>query len=119
MSTFREIPPIENEEDIPDNAITTNENDNETILSRKQIEELEAQRKMADALSNIHLKEKAFSLIVKCLIGLALMCILETYLINKDYEVATSFSPLFELLKFLVSSLTGYLFCIKTRETED
>lgn len=126
----RSVPSIDREEDVPDSPDTSSNTAEETSLSDREVRKLEIEASTWNAFKfwgykteqlklEKELKNKGYRLMVGCLVALFVMFILETVLLNYNQEIGDSFSALFELLKFLISSLSGYLFSLTIHAKEE
>lgn len=110
------IPCIESEEDISFEDIVENE---ETIMPKREQESLERMREKRnnyETSKKWELKANAYRLICVFASALLIMYVLDTVIINCNLESSSLTTSLFELIKFVLSSLIGYLFCIKSTE---
>lgn len=85
-------------------------------LSDASVEELEKRVKLASDYFNVRLKDNALRLIVFCIVTIILICVADSFLINFNLKTSAFLNGTFELFKFLLSSLIGYLFATKKFE---
>lgn len=90
----------------------------ETVLSEKEIKLLQKKVKIAGDIQNIGLKDKAFVLLKWCLILLFLLVIIDCVVVNIKMKSSSLLNGSFEFLKYVISSLIGFVFAIKASETK-
>jgi hypothetical protein len=106
---MRPIPAITEERDKPPADIKNAE-------EKMPVQEVKDYEKRIQALKdfqNIRIKEKAYSLILACIIVLLLLYGIDTLLINLELKNSQLLNGVFELIKFLLSSLFGFVFAQK------
>ena len=107
------IPDIDQEIDLP---FVDEEHTTETILSAKNVEMLEKSVNVMNALSKMKVKQRAFTLIVLCVILLTIMIAVDTWLVFIGHEISQYAANFFELLKYIVTLCIGYLFALQNKK---
>lgn len=105
------IPDIRSEEDIPPEGINI-----EMKIPAKKVENYEDALNALRGIQDIELRSKAFRLIVGLIILISLFYISDTVLTNLGLKSSSLLTGLFELLKFMLSSLFGFVFALKHKD---
>lgn len=110
--TIATVPDICSEEDIPPER---HENV-EVKMSTKKVESYEDALNALRGIQDIEIRSKAFRLIVALIILISLFYISDTILTNFGLKSSSLLTGLFELLKFMLSSLFGFVFALKHKD---
>lgn len=105
----RDIPSITEEEDKPPVDMRNSEHK----LPEQEVKDYEQRIKAMKELQNIKIKEKAYTLILACIVVLLLLYGTDTVLMNMGLQNSQLLNSVFELIKFLLSSLFGFVFAQK------
>ena len=106
---IRAIPTITEEKDKPPVYIKTSEQK----LPKQEVKDYEKQIKALKDIQSIRIKEKAYGLIIACIVIILLLYGVDTMLLNFGLKNSQLLNGLFELIKFLLSSLFGFVFAQK------
>ncbi len=88
----------------------------EVKIPEHTVDELENKMKVVRGLHEIKLKDQAFKFMVICMIILIIIYGLDLIFINFNVKNSTYATGIFELIKFILSALIGYLFSRKIQE---
>lgn len=100
----RSIPEIKSEEEHP-----PVHNDIEE-MSKQQVSAFEREAKAYASIHTYILQDKAFVLLIICISILMAVYALDIVLVNLKLENSSLLDGMFDLLKFLASSLAGFVF---------
>lgn len=111
-STNIPIEPIRFEEDVPPNP-----HDNKEIrMSEKKVDDYEKGLNLLTGLKDLEIRDKSFHLIIALIILVVLFYVFDTILINCGLKSSKLLDSIFELFKYLLSSLFGFVFALKRKE---
>ncbi len=100
-------PEISEEEDKP---LFSNEIQPEKEIPSHSVDEIEHRLKIAKGWQNIMLKDEGFWLLILCIALAAGTYIADCVLINQGMKSSSLMTGFFELLKFIISILLGFVF---------
>lgn len=112
-SANKEKPEIGEEGDEPlfiDKAPIDKENSSNGLIPSHKVRDIEEQIKAAKSYHNILLQDKGFHLLIFCIILVACIYAADCFLINNGMQSSTLMKSFFELLKFIISILIGFVF---------
>ena len=109
------VPEVAIEEDVP--MYVTPER-GAIEKPKKDVKELEKQVTLLNQLQIFQLKDKAYNLIISSIIILVLLYAADVILINAGLKNSDLLSGIFEFLKFVVSTLFGFVFSRYLSEKE-
>lgn len=101
---------IYTEEDIPPNKNI------EIEIPEKQVKDYEKALNALTNLKDLQLRDKSFWLIIGLLLLLVIFYISDTVLINLGLKSSDLLTGVFELFKYMLSSLFGFVFALKHKE---
>ena len=102
--------------DVPPNEATTNNAEKyeqkivEQHIDKKDYESLEQKAKYADRMEKHIYKKHGLHLMIGCLIAYGALVVLDTLVPNFKIEMSKLSDGFVELLKFIVSTLIGFVF---------
>ncbi|WP_312280966.1 hypothetical protein [Oscillibacter sp.] len=99
-------PKITSEEDAPFDDST----ECETEIPSKTVSALEKKIRAARKLQNIMLKDKGFRVMLLCITLASGTYVSDCILINRGMESSSLMTGFFEMLKFIISILIGFVF---------
>ena len=99
-------PEISEEEDKPFEHVAGSESE----IPTRDVDEIEKRLKTAKGLQTILLKDEGFWLLILCIALAAGTYIADCILINKGLKSSSLMTGFFELLKFIISILLGFVF---------
>lgn len=99
-------PEISEEEDKPFDHIAGSE----TEIPARDVDEIEKRLKVAKGWQNLLLKDEGFWLLILCIVLAAGTYIADCVLINNGLKSSSLMTGFFELLKFIISILLGFVF---------
>lgn len=105
-------PPIDIEEDIPPGSSEASE----TQLSKNKVNLYEKSFNIFKSYKDIELRDKSFKLIKKLITLIMLFYIVDMVLINYGLKSSELLDSIFELFKYLLSTLFGFVFALKRKE---
>lgn len=105
------IPDIRSEEDVPPEGTNI-----EMKIPAKEVRNYEDALNALRGIQDIEIRSKAFRLIVFLVILISLFYISDAVLINLGLKSSSLLTGLFELLKFMLSSLFGFVFALKHKD---
>lgn len=105
-------PEISEEEDKPFEHTA----DLESEIPQKDVDEIEHRLKVAKGWQSIVLKNEGFGLLIFCIVLATGAYIADCILINIGMKSSSLMTGFFELLKFIISILLGFVFA-KASET--
>lgn len=111
--------------DVPPNeTITSNAEDCkqkivEQHIDKKDYESLEQKAKYADRMEKHIYKKHGLHLMIGCLIAYGTLVILDTLIPNFNIEMSKLSDGFVELLKFIVSTLIGFVFSESLKHDKD
>lgn len=110
-STNIPIEPIRFEEDIPPNP----HDNKEILLSEEKVDDYE-RLNLLTGLKDLEIRDKSFHLIIALIISVVVFYAFDTILINCGLKSSKLLDSIFELFKYLLSSLFGFVFALKHKE---
>jgi len=111
------LPEIISEIDVPFND-DTDSDDSTTIMSKRDVHAYEAKLKYAIGMKNLQLKDHALHLIIGCFIAMIVLYFIDVFLLNRDLKNSEMASSVFDFLKYIITTLLGYLFATKSSSNE-
>lgn len=108
-----DIPDIQTEEDIPPKESSE---DIEVRMPSKEVMDYEKALSALKGVKDLQLREKAFHLLVGLIVLIMVFYASDTILTNLGLKSSALLTGVFELLKFMLSSLFGFVFALKSRE---
>lgn len=111
--------------DVPPNeTITSNAEDCkqkivEQHIDKKDYESLEQKAKYADRMEKHIYKKHGLHLMIGCLIAYGTLVVLDTLIPNFNIEMSKLSDGFVELLKFIVSTLIGFVFSESLKHDKD
>lgn len=109
-STTGVIPKTEEEEPLEENQIS------EKRLSNAAVEKLEQSVAVAERVHGMLMKDKAVKMIIGLLIALALLVAADVWTSGLGLKNSGTLLGLFDLCKFIISTLLGYCFSIEVNK---
>lgn len=86
-------------------------------MSPQEGADIESKLKIEKARESRHFRERGFKLIIVCLIAYAAIALAVSFISAfKDWEPNTTVTGFTELLKFIISTLIGYVFADVTNK---
>jgi hypothetical protein len=108
-----DVPDIHTEEDIPPEE---SGGDIEVRMSSKEVLDYEKALTALTGVKDLQLRDKAFHLLVGLIVLIMIFYASDTVLTNLGLKSSTLLTGVFELLKFMLSSLFGFVFALKSKE---
>ena len=95
---------------LPTNTVKKSAKNSSKSVSDTESERLERQFRYADRMERHIYKRQGFRLLIGCLIGYGYLVIFDTIIVSSGLTTSTFFEGFIELLKFVVSTLIGFVF---------
>lgn len=120
LNTYN-TPVIKSEIDIPPDS-----NESTTIVSKSQIktlsnkdvDKMEAEFKYAEKMEKHVYKRHGLNLLIWSGVAYIVLVIFDTYIINKGGQTSPYMEGLVELIKFIISTLIGFVFSDKLKDKQ-
>lgn len=79
-------------------------------LSSSEVDNMEKQAEYADSMDKHVYKKHGLKLMVGCIIGYGALVLFDSIIVNFGWQISSLAQGYVELLKFLVSTLIGFVF---------
>lgn len=110
---IEDIPEILSEVDepfLPESMIKQKENNPAKSISNAESEKLEKQVRYADRMERHIYKRYGYKLLIGCLLGYGFLVLFDTIISGFNFAISAFADSFVELLKFVVSTLIGFVF---------
>ena len=95
---------------LPTNTVKKSTRNSAKSVPDTESERLERQFKYADRMERHIYKKQGFRLLIGCLIGYGVLVIFDTIIAKFGFTISEFSNGFIELLKFVVSTLIGFVF---------
>jgi len=102
----KQKPDILEEEDKPFEEAVGSESE----IPERDVNEIERRLKIARGMQNIVLKDKGYWLLIMCIVLAVGTYVLDCVFVNKGLQSSALMTGFFELLKFIITILVGFIF---------
>lgn len=115
-----DLPEINSEIDVPfiTDAVPTEVEPPITIMSKHDVRNYEDKLKYLKGMKALQLKDHALHLIIACFVTMFVLYIVDALLMNFHLQNSEMASSVFDFLKYIITTLFGYLFATKSSPNE-